>query len=108
MWVRLTARAAVALCAIACSTGGASAAAAEGGGTIAQAPGVEFDAAVRGQLYDGAFYSGYSVAYWLVPFVKGDRITMHTRAPEGDTPPCQLLYLPVTDYNNVGATSPLL
>jgi hypothetical protein len=82
--------------------------AAGGAQTIAQAPSVKTDAVVRGRLFDGAFYSGYSVAYWTVPFLKGDRISMKTAAARGETPPCQLLFMPGTDDTNVGATSPIL
>jgi len=103
--VRLVALVVVALCATA---SGASAMAAEGAQTIAQAPSVKTDAVVRGRLFDGAFYSGYSVAYWTVPFLKGDRISMKTSASRGETPPCQLLFMPGTDDTNVGATSPIL
>jgi hypothetical protein len=106
--VRLVARAVVALCVAACVTSGSSAVAAEGAQTIAQAPSAKIDALVRGQLFDGAFYSGYSVAYWTVPFLKGDRISMKTAASRGETPPCQLLFMPGTDDTNVGATSPIL
>jgi hypothetical protein len=99
--------AAVALCSAACMTGGSSALAA-GGQTIAQAPGIELNTDVRGKLFDGAFYSGYSVAYWTASFTKGDRITIRTKSSGGDTPPCQILYMPGTDDINVGATTPLL
>jgi nucleoid-associated protein YgaU len=103
--VRLVALVVVALCA---TTSGASALAAEGAQTIAQAPGVKSGTVMRGRLFDGAFYSGYSVAYWTVPFLKGDRISMRTAAAHGETPPCQLLFMPGTDDTNVGATSPIL
>lgn len=105
VWVRLIAGATVALCLAACVTGSASAA---GGKTIAQAPSLELNAPVRGQLFDGAFYSGYSVAFWTASFTKGDRITIRTSSSGGDTPPCQILYMPGTDDLNVGATTPLL
>jgi hypothetical protein len=95
----------VALCLVVCVS---PASAAAGGRTIAQAPGVTFGKAVRGQLYDGAFYSGYSVAFWTASLVKGDRMTIRTRSAGGDPPPCQILYLPGTDDRNVGATTPLL
>jgi hypothetical protein len=103
--VRLAAVATVALCLAACVTGVASAA---GGQTIAQAPGIDFGSAVRGRLYEGAFYSGYSVAFWAAPFAKGDHITIRTRSSGGDTPPCQILYMPGTDDGNVSATTPIL
>jgi LysM domain len=104
--MRLMARALVALCLAACATGGASATAAAGGKTIAQAPSIKFNATERGHLYDSAFYSGFSVAFWTASFAKGDRITIRTKA--SGTPPCQLLYMPGTDDVNVGATTPLL
>jgi hypothetical protein len=89
-------------------TGASPAAGAVGAKTIAQAPSVTFGKAVRGQLYDGAFYSGYSVAYWTASLVKGDRMTIRTKSTGADTPPCQLLYMPGTDDLNVGATTPVL
>ena len=84
--VRLLARAMVALWLAACVTGGASATAAGGGKTIAQAPSIKLNAPTRGRLYDGAFYSGYSVAFWTGSFAKGDRISIRTTASRGDTP----------------------
>ncbi len=108
MGVRLLASATAALCLAACVTGISPAAAAGGGRTIAQAPGIALNKAVRGRLYDGAFYSGYSVAYWTASFAKGDRITIRTAASRGDTPPCQILFMPGTDDINVGATTPIL
>jgi hypothetical protein len=104
MWVRLLAGAVVALCV----TPSASAMAAEGGETIAQAPSLDLNRDVRGELYDGAFYSGYSVAFWTASFTKGDRITIRTKAARGSTPPCQLLFMPGADDTNVGATTPIL
>jgi len=106
--VRLVAGALVALCFAACLTGGASAAYAEGGKTIAKAPIIDLGTSVKGELYDGAFYSGYSVAFWTAPLVKGDRMTIRTKSSGGDTPPCQILYMPGADDLNVGATTPLL
>src|SRR4051812_8487767 len=106
--VRLMARALVALCLAACFAGGASAAAAEGGKTIAQAPSVKLNAPLRGRLYDGAFYSGYSVAFWTASLAKGDRVAIRTKASGQTTPPCQILYMPGADDINVGATTPLL
>lgn len=97
-----------ALCVAACVAGVSSASAAEGGQTIAQAPSLELNTDVRGQLFDGAFYSGFSVAFWTASFSKGDRITIRTKSSGSDTPPCQILYMPGTDDNNVGATTPLL
>jgi nucleoid-associated protein YgaU len=108
MGVRLVARALVALCVAACVLAGAPAAHAAGGRTIASAPGIELDAVQRGRLYNGAFYSGFSVAYWARQFAKGDFITILTTASGGDTPPCQMLYMPGTDDGNVDATSPYL
>jgi nucleoid-associated protein YgaU len=104
--MRLMARALVALCLAACVTGGASATAAVGGKTIAKAPSIKLNATERGHLYDSAFYSGFSVAFWTASFAKGDRISIRTTA--SGTPPCQLLYMPGTDDVNVSATTPLL
>ncbi len=104
--VRLVAGALVALCWAGGMTGGA--AAAPGGQTIAEAPGIKLGSVVRAKLYDGAFYSGYSVAYWTPSFEKGDRITIRTAAKRGETPPCQLMFMPGTDDINVGATQPVL
>jgi hypothetical protein len=104
--VRFVAAATVVLCLAAWALGGAPAARAAGGKTIAQAPSIKFDATERGHLYDSAFYSGFSVAFWTASFAKGDRITIRTTA--SGTPPCQLLYMPGTDDVNVGATTPLL
>jgi hypothetical protein len=104
--VRFVAAATVVLCLGAWALGGASATAAVGGKTIAQAPSVKFNATERGHLYDSAFYSGFSVAFWTASFAKGDRITIRTTA--SGTPPCQLLYMPGADDVNVGATTPLL
>jgi hypothetical protein len=104
MGIRLVAGALVALCLAV----GAPASRAAGGRSIAEAPSLELNAATRGQLYDGAFYSGYSVAFWTGSFAKGDRISIRTTSSGGDTPPCQLLYMPGTDDVNVGATTPLL
>jgi LysM repeat protein len=98
----------VALCLAACVTGVSPAAGAAGGETIAQAPSLEFNQPVRGQLHDGAFYSGYSVAFWTASLVKGDRMTIRTRSSGDDTPPCQILYMPGADDTNVGATTPIL
>jgi hypothetical protein len=98
----------VALCLVACVTGSASAAGSAGAKTIAQAPSLKLNAPVRGQLFDGAFYSGYSVAFWTASLVKGDRMTIRTKSSGDDTPPCQILYMPGTDDLNVGATTPLL
>jgi hypothetical protein len=99
--------AAIALCAFAWAVSGGSALAA-GAKTIAHAHDVTVGATVRGSLYDSAFYSGYSVAYWTLPMLKGDRVSMRTDAKAGETPPCQLLFMPGTDDNNVGATEPML
>jgi nucleoid-associated protein YgaU len=107
MGVRLVAMATAALGLAAFAAGGASAAA-EGAKTIAQAPSIKRNTALHGRLYDGAFYSGYSVAFWTAPFVKGDRITIRTKAAPGVTPPCQILFMPGTDDLNVGATTPVL
>jgi nucleoid-associated protein YgaU len=106
--VRLVAAATVALCWAAWALGGAPAARAEGGKTIAQAPGIDVNAATRGSLYDSNFYSGFSAAFWTASFAEGDHITIRTKAPSGVTPPCQILYMPGTDDINVGATTPIL
>jgi hypothetical protein len=106
--VRLVARALVALGFAASVTGAVSAQAAEGGKTIAEAPSLTPGKKVRGHLYDAAFYSGYSVAFWTASFAKGDRISIRTTAGGSDTPPCQILYMPGTDDLNVGATTPIL
>ena len=63
---------------------------------------------MKGELYDGAFYSGYSVAFYKASFLKGDRITIRTKSTGGASPPCQVVYLPGADDLNVGATTPLL
>jgi hypothetical protein len=102
------ARAVIALCLAAWVTGGPTALASGGSATIAKAPAVKFDTTLRGELFDAAFYSGYSVAYWTLPILKGDRISMRTTAKGDDTPPCQLLFKPGTDDLNVGATAPML
>jgi hypothetical protein len=101
-------RALLALCVAACVTFASPAHAAEGAKTIARAPQVKFGSAVRGRLHDGAFNSGYSVAYWNAPLRNGDRITITTHAAHGETPPCQILFMPGTDDINVGATAPTL
>jgi len=100
--------AAIALCMVAWVSGATSALAAEGAKTIARAPSVTLGKTQHGSLYDSAFYSGYSVAYWKLPILKGDRISMRTSADGGEAPPCQLLFMPGTDDLNVGATSPML
>jgi LysM domain len=105
---QLVARALVALCLATCVSGVATARAATGGQTIAAAPGVKLNAANRGSLYDGAFYSGYSVAFWTASFSEGDHITLRTTSSGADTPPCQILYMPGTDDTNVSATTPVL
>ena len=105
---RLVARATTALCLAACVAGVSPAAGAEGGKTIAEAPEVTFGQTVKGELFDSAFYSGYSVAFYSVAFAKGDRITIRTKSSGDDTPPCQIIYLPGVDDTTVGATSPLL
>src|ERR1700754_1925024 len=102
--VGLVAGALVALCLAA----GPPPAHAAGGKTIAEAPSLEPGKNVRGKLYDAAFYSGFSVAFWTASFEKGDRIAIRTTASGADTPPCQILYMPGTDDLNVGATTPIL
>jgi len=106
--VRLVAIATAALCLAAWALGAAPAARANGGKTIAEAAGVRLNAALRGSLYDSNFYSGYSAAFWAVSFAEGDRIAIKTRAPDGVTPPCQILYMPGTDDTNVSGTTPIL
>ncbi len=103
-WLLLVAGATVALC----LAGGAPEARAGGGKTIAHASGTAVHGATRGRLYDGAFYSGYSVAFWSVYLVAGDRMTIRTKSSGGDTPPCQILFMPGTDDSNVSSTSPIL
>jgi nucleoid-associated protein YgaU len=105
MGVRLVA---IALCVAACLAGRAPAASAAGSPTIGGAPAIKLDAVNRGRLYDGAFFSGYSVAYWTASLRKGDFITILTSASGGDTPPCPFLFLPGTDDNNVGGQTPSL
>ena len=61
---------------------------------------------MRGHLYDSAWYSGYSVAYWKLDLAKGDRVKIVTDASGTDSPPCQMLYLP--DTGEPDATTPLL
>jgi nucleoid-associated protein YgaU len=102
--VWLVAAAAAALCML----GTAPAARAKGGKTIAQASGVSLNATTRGSLYDSNFLSGYSAAFWAVSLAEGDRITIKTRAADGVTPPCQILYLPGVDDTNVSSTTPIL
>jgi hypothetical protein len=106
--VRYVAAATVVLCLAACLLGGAPAAHAKGGKTIAEASGVNVGSANRGSLYDSNFYSGFSAAFWVVQFNEGDHISMKTVAQHGVTPPCQILYMPGTDDTNVGATAPIL
>jgi LysM repeat protein len=108
IWVRLVAGAIAALCLAACVTAVASAAGTEGAKSIAQAPSIKLNATMHGHLYDSAFYSGFSVAFWTASFVKGDRIIIRTQASGDDTPPCQNLFMPGTDDINVGATTPVL
>jgi nucleoid-associated protein YgaU len=107
MGIRLVAAATVAICLAACLAGGAPAARANGGKTIAEAGGAS-KGVTHGELYDGAFYSGFSVAYWGIYMVAGDRMTIRTKSTHGDTPPCQILFMPGTDDSNVSSTSPIL
>jgi hypothetical protein len=103
------ARATIALSLVACVAGVSPAAADNfGGKTIAEASFVDLNTTVKGQLYDGAFYSGYSVAFFSASFYKGDRVTIRTKSTGGTSPPCQIIYLPGADDLNVGATTPLL
>src|SRR3954451_19897726 len=103
--VRLVAVATVVLC---LAVWLAPAARAYGVSTIAQAGGVTLNKPTRGSLYNTNFLSGYSAAFWAVPFTEGDRITIKTEAPEGITPPCQILYMPGTDDSTISGTSPIL
>src|SRR3954470_20209575 len=105
MGVRLVA---IALGVAACFAGRAPAAGAAGAPTIAAAPAIKLDAVNRGRLYAGAFFSGYSIAYWTASFHKGDFLTILTSASGGDTPPCQFLFMPGTDDSNVGGQTPYL
>jgi len=105
MGVRLVA---IALCVVACLAGRPPAASAAGSPTIGGAPAIKLDAVNRGRLYEGAFFSGYSVAYWSAELRKGDFVTILTSASGGDTPPCQFLFLPGTDDTNVGGQTPSL
>ena len=91
-----------------CLLGGAPAAHANGGKTIATATNVQLGKPNRGSLYDSNFYSGFSAAFFVAQFAAGDRISIKTTAQDGVTPPCQILYMPGTDDSNVGATSPIL
>jgi len=107
-WVRLVARALPVLCVAACVSSGATAVASEGAKTIAAAPRVKFGVSTRGELYDQAFDSGFSVAYWTAPLLKGDRVTIRAKATGDDTPPCHLLFMPGTADDNISATAPML
>ena len=86
--------------------GGAPAARANGGETIAKAAGIYTHN--RGSLYENNFYSGFSAAFWVAYYNEGDRISIKTTAPGGATPPCQILYMPGTDDTNVSSTTPIL
>jgi nucleoid-associated protein YgaU len=108
MGIRLVAAATVAVCLAACLAGGAPAARANGGKTIAEAGATSAHGPTRGRLYDGAFYSGFSVAYWGIYMVAGDRMTIRTKSTGGATPPCQILFMPGTDDSNVSSTTPIL
>ena len=105
MGVRIVALVMVALCAALCV---ASVAGAQGAKTIADAPSIKPDTLMHGRLFDGAYISGYSIAYWNAPLLKGDRITIVTDASGSDTPPCQVLFMPGTDDINVQAQPPVL
>ena len=105
MGVRLVA---IVLCVIACAAGSAPSAFANGADSIANAPNVKFGKLMHGRIYDGAFFSGYSIAYWIAPLVKGDRVTIATTPPAGDTPPCQMLFMPGTEDGTVSGQTPIL
>jgi hypothetical protein len=94
--------------AVLCLLGGAPAARAKGGETIAQAGVVNLNSVNRGSLYESNFYSGYSAAFYVAKFDEGDHISMKTVAKHGVTPPCQILYMPGADDSTVGATTPIL
>jgi nucleoid-associated protein YgaU len=104
MRARIVALVMVALCAPACV---APAAGAQGARTIAKAPSIKRGALMRGRLFDRALASGFSVAYWNAPLLKGDRIKIVTNAG-ADTAPCQILYMPGTDDQNVDGQPPVL
>src|SRR5262249_29984172 len=103
MGVRIVALVMVALCAAACT---APAAGAQGARTIAKAQNIKSGALMRGSMFDRVLASGFSVAYWNAPLLKGDRITIVTRA--AGIPPCQILYMPGTDDLNVEGQPPVL
>jgi hypothetical protein len=63
---------------------------------------------MRGSLYNSNFLAGYSAAFWTVAFTEGDRIAIKTQAPDGVTPPCQILYMPGADDSNMSPTTPIL
>jgi hypothetical protein len=91
-----------------CLLGGAPAARAKGGQTIAEAPGVKLNATIRDSLQGSNFIAGYSVSFWTVSFAEGDRISIRTTARDGQTPPCQILYMPGADDNNINGATPIL
>src|SRR4051794_6397891 len=106
--IGVAARALLAFCVAVCVTSGASAAAAGGGQSIGEAPSLKVGATLRAKLFNSSFLSGASVAFWTASFEKGDRISVRTESPRGQTPPCQILYMPGVDDNNVGPTTPIL
>jgi nucleoid-associated protein YgaU len=109
MRIRLVAGALVALCWATGLTGVSPAEAQQGSpgaATVDKAGGSGTDQ--RGQLFEGAFDSGFSAAYWVEGFTKGDRVKVVTDASKGQTPPCALLLLPGTDDTNVSAGTPML
>jgi uncharacterized membrane protein YgcG len=91
-----------------CLLGGAPSARAKGGQTIAEAPGVKLNATIRDSLQGTNFIAGYSVSFWTVSFAEGDRISIRTTARNGETPPCQILYMPGADDNNINGATPIL
>lgn len=73
----------------------------EGGPSVANAAEIGLNRPIRGRMIDGALVSGYSAAYYTVRLLRGDRVTIRTRALAGDTAPCQSLFLPGTTDEDV-------
>ena len=71
------------------------------GPDVASARLVGLNKPVKGRLIDGALFSGYSASFYKLRLVKGDRVTIRTRALAGDTAPCQSLFLPGTTDEDV-------
>src|SRR6201986_505323 len=103
MGVRLWASALLALCAVACLQTTASATP-----TIAGAPTVTLGKATRAsQLFDSQAFSGWNISYWNLSLKQGDHIFIKTKAADGGTPPCQLIFPPGTTDQNIGPTATL-